>query len=115
MRKEDVRRIKAFEVWIWRRMVCISWTEHTTNGEVLKEEMLKEMKEKRSLIGIIRTRQNNWIWHIMRGDSLQREVMEGRMEGKRRRGRPRQKLMDWMMESGYEKLKENAQQREEWS
>ena len=37
------------------------------------------------------------------------------MEGKRGRGRPRQKLMDWMMEDGYWKLKENAQHREEWS
>ena len=49
---------------------------------------------------IIRTRQKNWIGHILRGNSLQREIMEGRMEGKRGRGRPRQKLMDWMMEDG---------------
>jgi len=43
--------------------------------------------------------------------------MEGRMEGKRGRGRgrPRQKLKDWMMEDGYWKLNENAQHREEWS
>ena len=46
---------------------------------------------------------------IMRGDSLQREIIEGRMEGKRGRGRPRQILLDWMMSEGYSKLKEEAQ------
>ena len=58
---------------------------------------------------IIKTRQKNWIAHILRGNSLQREIMEGSVEGKRGRGRPRQKLMDWLMEDGYWKLKEKAQ------
>jgi len=48
----------------------------------------------------------------MRGDPLQREVIEGRMEGKRGGGRPRQKLLDWMMNEGYSGLKEDAQHRE---
>jgi len=43
-----------------------------------------------------------------RGDSLQREIVEGRMEGKGGRGRPRQKLLDWMMSKGYSKLTEEA-------
>jgi len=64
---------------------------------------------------IIKTRQKNWIGHILRGNSLQRDMMEGRMEGKRGRGRPRQKLMNWITEDGYWKLKEKAQHREEWS
>ena len=51
----------------------------------------------------------------MRGDSLQREILVGRMEGKRGRGRPRQKLLDWMMSEGYSKLKEEAQHRETWN
>ena len=37
MRKEDVKRIEAFEMWIWRRMESFSWTEHRTNEEVLKK------------------------------------------------------------------------------
>ena len=49
-------------------------------------------------MNIIRSRQKNWIGHILRGDSLQREIAEGRIEGKRGRERPRQKLMDWVME-----------------
>ena len=73
----------------------------------ISNEVLKLVEEERSLI--IRTRQRNWMRHIMRGDSLQREIIKGRMEGKRGRGRPRQKLLDWMMSDKYSKLKEEAQ------
>ena len=77
MRKEHVRRMEAFEMLIWKRMERISWTEQKN------EEVLEGLEEKRSLMDVIRTRQKNWIGHILRGDSLQREVMEGRKEGKR--------------------------------
>ena len=53
MRDEDVTRIEAFEMWIWKRMKRISWTKHRTNEKVLKKV------EKRPLIDIIRTRQKN--------------------------------------------------------
>jgi len=52
--------------------------------------------------------------HILRGDSLLRIIIEGRMEGKKTRGRPRTMLLDWMMEEDYSKLKERARQRDEW-
>src|SRR6218665_3176006 len=89
-------------------MERISWTEQRT-----KEEVLKEVEEKRSSMDIITIMQKDWIGHILRGNSLRREIKEGRTEGNR--GRPRQKLMDWMMEHGHGKLKEKAQHREEWS
>jgi len=57
MSKEDVKRIEAFEMWIWRRMERISWTEHRMN-----EEVLKMVEEKRPLMDINRTRQKNWIY-----------------------------------------------------
>src|SRR6218665_2203923 len=89
-------------------MEKISWTEHISNEEVLK------LVEERSLLTIIRTRQRNRMGHKMRGDSLQREIIEGRMEGER--GRPSRKLLDWIMSEGYvAKLKEEAQHRETWS
>jgi len=87
MRKEDIKRIEAFEMWIWRRMERISWMEHRTN-----EEILQMMDEKRSLIGVIQSRQRNWLGHILRGDSLLRTIIEGRMERKKKRGRPRMML-----------------------
>ena len=78
------------------------------------EDILQMVDEKRSLIGIIRSRQRKWLGHIMRGDSLLRTIIEGRMEGKKTRGRPRMMLLDWMMEKDYSKLKERARQRDEW-
>ena len=109
--KEDIKRLEAFEMWIWRRIMKISWTEHKTN-----EEVLKMVNEKRSLIDTIRGRQKNWICHILRGDSLLRTVLEGRMEGKRTRGRPRTMLLDWMMDKteNYQHVKEKARNGEAW-
>ena len=60
-----------------RRMEKISWTEHISN-----EEVLKLIEEERYLLTIIGTRQQNWMGHIMTGDSLQREIIEGRMDCK---------------------------------
>ena len=88
MRKEDIRGMEAFEMWIWRRMEKISWTKLVTN-----EEVLKLVEEKRSLVDTVKMRQKNWIGHLRRGDSLQREIMEGRLEEKRSSGRPRQNLL----------------------
>src|SRR6218665_1251328 len=76
MRKEDITRLEAFEMKVWRRMEKISWTEHISN------EVLKLVEEERSLLTIIRTRQRHWMGHIMTGDSLQREIIEGRMDCK---------------------------------
>jgi Reverse transcriptase (RNA-dependent DNA polymerase) len=109
MRKEDVKRLEAFEMWTWRRMEKISWMEHITN-----EEVLGSVEEERSLIHTIRVRQRKWIGHTLRGDSLLRTIIEGKMKGKRSRGRPRQMLLDWMMTEGYGRLKEAAQWREQW-
>src|SRR6218665_279017 len=106
MRKEDITRLEAIEMKVCR----IGWRRSV--GQSTSNEVLKLVEEERSLLTIIRTRQRNWMRHIMRGDSLQREIIKGRMEGKRGRGRPRQKLLDWMMSEEYSKLKEEAQHRE---
>src|SRR6218665_3037128 len=108
-RKEDIKRLETFEMWTWRRMEKVSWTEHKTN-----EEILETIGEERSLIRTIKTRQKKCIGHTLRGESLLKTVIEGKMLGKRSRGRPIQMMLDWMMVEGYRKLKEQAQQREEW-
>ena len=68
--------MEAFKLKVWRRMETISWTEHISN------EVLKLVEEERSMLTIIRTRQRNWVGYIMTGDSLQKEVIEGRMDCK---------------------------------
>ena len=60
-------------------------------------------------------RKKNWIGHIMRGDGLMKEVLEGKMEGKRGRGRKRIGMIDELMENElYEDLKRRAEDRQGW-
>src|SRR6478609_8058589 len=82
MTKEELNRLNAFEMWVWRRMGKVSWMDKRTN-----EQVLSSMNKKRSLIKRIWDRKKNWIGHIVRGDGLMKLMLEGRMEGKRRRGR----------------------------
>jgi hypothetical protein len=88
-----LNRIEALEMWIWRRMKRISWTEKKTN-----EEVLRRVGEKRTMLETIVWRKKNWIGHIMRGDGLMKEVMEGKMEGKRGPGRKRIGMIDDLLE-----------------
>ena len=110
LRKEDIKRIEALEMWIWRRMERISWTEKITN-----EEVLRRVGEKRSMVETIVRRKKNWIGHIMRGDGLMKEVMEGKMEGKRGPGRKRIGMIDELMiNEQYGDLKRRAEDRQGW-
>ena len=79
--------MEAFEMWVWRRMEKVSWVDRKTNVEVL--EMVEE---ERALIEVIRRRQKKWLGGTLRGEGLLKRVIEGRMQGKRQRGRQRQKM-----------------------
>ena len=76
--KHETQRLEALEMWIWIRMERVSWKDKKTN-----EEVLKEVKEERCIIETILKRKKNWIGHILRGNGLLKDVIEGRMEGKR--------------------------------
>ena len=96
LRKEDIRRLEAVEMWIWRRMERVSWMDKITN-----EEILNKVGEKRQLISVIRNRQKNWIGHVLRGKGLLREVMEGRMEGRDREVDHEKGMLDELMVESY--------------
>src|SRR6478736_5813343 len=85
-------------------MVKVSWMDKRTN-----EQVLSSMNEKRSLIKTIWDRKKNWIGHVVRGDGLMKLVLEGRMEEKRPRGRPRMGMIDDVLDETYGNMKREAE------
>jgi hypothetical protein len=104
----------GFEMWCWRRMEKISWTDHIRN-----EEVLFRVNEQRNILHEIRNRKANWIDHILRRNCLLEQVTEGKIQGgievTERQGRKRRKLLDDLKERrGYSHLKEEALDRTMW-
>ena len=65
LRKEDMKRLEACEMWIWRRIQKISYTEHVSNQQVLDR-----IECKREILDKIRNTQKRWIGHVLRGNNL---------------------------------------------
>jgi len=108
------KHLESFEMWCWRRMEKISWTDHVRN-----EEVLLRVKEQRNILHEIRTRKANWIGHILRRHCILQRVIEGKIQGgievTGRQGRRRTKLLDGLKERrGYSHLKEEALDRTIW-
>ena len=66
--------LESFEMWCWRRMEKISWTDHVRN-----EEVLLRVNEQRNILHEIRKRKANWIGHILRRNCLLEQVIEGKI------------------------------------
>lgn len=109
LREEEIGKLNAFEMWTWRRMERVSWKDKKTN-----EEVLREVGEDKKLVEMIVRRKKNWIGHILRGNGLLKQVIEGRMEGKRARGRPRKGMIDDLKEGSYVHMKRRAEDRQKW-
>ena len=114
LRAADQKYLECFEMWYWRRMEKISWTDHVRNKEVLRR-----VKEQRNILHEIRKLKGNWIGHILRRNCYLKQVIEGKIKGEmevtRRRGRRRKKLLDDLMDRrGYSHLKEGALDRTMW-
>lgn len=106
---EDIRKLEALEMWLWRRMEKISWKDKITN-----EEVLGRIGIGRQLMNILRNRKKSWIGHVLRGKGLLKEVIEGRMEGRRVRGRPRLGMLDEIITDSYVDMKRRTEDREGW-
>jgi hypothetical protein len=105
---------KYLEMWCWRRMEKISWTDRVRN-----EEVLHRVKEESNIVHTIKRRKANWIGHILSGNCLLKHVIEGKIEGRiemmGRRGRRRKQLLDDLKEKRrFCKLKEEALDRTLW-
>ena len=106
----EKKRIEAFEMWVWRRMLKISWKEKISNDEVLMK-----VGEQRNLLNIISQRKHSWIGHILRHDGLLNTILEGRMEGKAARGRKRLNMLsDILKNDSYIAVKRRAEDRSQW-
>jgi hypothetical protein len=76
LRAVDQRHLESFEMWCWRRMEKISWTDHVRN-----EEVLLTVKEQRNILHDIRKRKANWIGYILCRSCLLQRVTEGKIKG----------------------------------
>jgi hypothetical protein len=114
LRAVDQKQLESFEMWCWRRIEKISWTDHVRN-----EEILLRVKEQRNILHEIIKRKANWIGHILRRNCLLQQVIEGKITGEievtGRRGRRRRKLLEVLKERRrYSHLKEEALDRTVW-
>ena len=91
LKARDERKITSMEMWLWRRMLRISWMEKRTDNSILQE-----LEIKRELLGHVRKRKLSYYGHLCRdhGCQITKTVVEGYVEGRRRRGRPRKQYID---------------------
>lgn len=103
MTKKMEKKINACEMWIWRKMQRISWTEKKTNESVRMEIGIEEDE---TLQQTALRRKLGFFGHVMRSDGLEKRMMLAYGDGRRRRGRPRRKWMDEIHEVTGMKLAE---------
>ena len=90
IKKAEQQRIDAFKLWCWRRILRVSWTARRS-----KQSILKEISPEYSLGGLMLKLKLEYFGHLMRTDPLEKALMLGKIEGRRKKGTTEDEMVGW--------------------